>query len=237
LDQLSLSPRSTSDTIRLSMSIEKQIEELLAGASQLGIPLTELQTRQFEEYIKRILAWNKRRNIVSRKDEERIGAYHIVDSLSAFRLLPEKKGINCLDVGSGAGFPGIPLKIVRPHMRLGLVEPRRWRHLFLENLMSELHLPGVTLFRMRVEDLPAPHASYDAVLVRAVASLKSIVPLTLPHLSPGAILIAYKSGDAQKEIEDAEAEILAAGGKLQTSESISLPLTGVRRVLVVIEKL
>jgi 16S rRNA (guanine527-N7)-methyltransferase len=218
------------------MSVEEQIKELSAGASLLGITLTDPQTALFEGYMKKILAWSRRRNLVSRKDLDRVGAYHIVDSLSALDLLPDRHGIRCLDIGSGAGFPGIPLKIVRPDIALGLVEPRRWRYLFLENLIAELGLTDVTMFRARVEDLPATFPSCDAIFARAVASLRTLIPFTLPRLLPGGVLIAFKAGDALREIKESETEILTHGGRLLKTKTLSLPLSGTRRVLVVIEK-
>jgi 16S rRNA (guanine527-N7)-methyltransferase len=218
------------------MSASRQMKEFIAGASELGIVLSGAQVRLFEEYLDRILSWNRRRNIVSRRDEGRIGAYHFVDSLSAHTLLPRQAEFSCLDVGSGAGFPGIPLKILMPGMRLVLAEPKRWRYLFLEDVVSHLRIPGVSLFRERVEDLPAGAASFDAILIRAVARLRSVIPITLPRLSPGGIIIAYKSGDVAKEIAEAEREMSAGGGNLQRTESLTLPCTGARRVLVVIRK-
>jgi len=224
-------------TIRPIMGISKQMKELSAGAAELGITFSQVQTTLFEEYMNKILAWNRRRNIVSKGDEERIGAYHLVDSVSASMLLPQHEKFSCLDVGSGAGFPGIPLKIVRPDMKLGLAEPKRWRYLFLESLIAELQLLDVSLFRARVEDLPTTLVPFDVILVRAVASLKRIVPVTLPRLKSGGILIAYKSGDVPRELKEADGEILASGGKLYRTESLTLPLTGVQRVLVTIQKL
>ena len=209
---------------------------MVTGASELGITLSDSQVRLFEVYLAEILAWNRRRNIVSRKDEGRIGAYHFIDSLSAYGLLPENAGFRCLDVGSGAGFPGIPLKIVRPDMILGLAEPKRWRYLFLQRVIEELALSDTTLHRMRVEDLSPGEAEFDTVLVRSVASLKAIVPLTLPRLSAGGALIAYKSGDVSVETNEAMNVIAEEDGKVRVVLNITLPLTGVHRTLVAIEK-
>ena len=218
------------------MSTAKQIKDLSAGADELGITLTQTQTRLFEEYVNCILSWNKRRNIVSKGDEGRIGAYHLVDSLSASMFLPQERRFSCLDVGSGAGFPGIPLKIIRPDMALHLAEPKRWRYLFLESVIAELKLSDISILRARVEDLPPSIASLDVILVRALASLKRIVPVTLPRLRSGGILIAYKSGHVREELKDAEGELLAAGGEVCRTENLTLPLTGVPRVLIAIRR-
>lgn len=202
----------------------------------MGVSLDDSQVDLFDLYLKEILTWNKRRNLVSRRDEHRIAAYHFIDSLSALAFLPEKVGLTSLDVGSGAGFPGIPLRIARADMILSLVEPKRWRHLFLESTVEVLKLSNVTLFRTRVEDLPDNLRSYDLVLVRAVASLKSIIPLVLPRLSAGGVLIAYKSGDASRELKLAAEQIRANRGEVGEIKEVKLPISGVRRVFVTIRK-
>jgi 16S rRNA (guanine527-N7)-methyltransferase len=218
------------------MGISEQIGDLVLGASQLEIALDDSQVHLFEVYLREILAWNKRRNIVSRKDEKRIGAYHFLDSLSAHKLLPKDDGFRCLDIGPGAGFPGIPLRILRTDMVLELAEPRRWRYLFLEKVIEVLALSSARLHRERVEDLPPDQGPYDIILARAVASLKDIVPLALPHLSSSGTLIVYKSGDVTAETEKAANVIEAGGARVQKTETVTLPITGVSRVLVVIGK-
>jgi 16S rRNA (guanine527-N7)-methyltransferase len=218
------------------MGVADQISDLVLGARELGIALDDSQVHLFEVYLREVLAWNKRRNIVSRKDETRIGAYHFLDSLSAHKLLPEDDGFRCLDVGPGAGFPGIPLKILRPDMALELAEPRRWRYLFLDKVIRVLALSNTILHRDRVEDLPPEQRSYDVILARAVASLKDIVPLALPRLSSGGTLIVYKSGDITAETDEALDVIEAEGARVDKTEIVTLPITGIRRALVVIEK-
>ncbi len=223
-------------TMDAAMNIEKQMADLEAGAKELGISLGKYELDLFRAYIEKILDWNRRRNIVSRKDEGRIGSYHIIDSLSALSLIPEWTGVRCLDIGSGAGFPGIPLRIVRPDILLTLAEPRRWRYLFLRSIVEALALENVTLFEDRVEAMAVQDPSYDVILVRSVAPLKEMLPVAMPHLSPHGVFIAFKSQGVAEEIDDAGEEILSGGARIVGTKKVRLPITGTTRFLVSIEK-
>jgi 16S rRNA (guanine527-N7)-methyltransferase len=219
-----------------AMNVEKQMADLEAGARELGISLGKNQLSLFRTYTDKILDWNRRRNIVSRKDEGRIASYHIIDSLSALSLIPDKTGVRCLDVGSGAGFPGIPLRIVRPDILLTLAEPRRWRYLFLRNIVETLALENVTLFEDRVEAMPPQDPLYDCILVRAVAPLKEVVPVAMPHLSRHGLFVAFKSQSVAEETSEAAREILSEGGRVVGTKKIILPITRRARFFVSIEK-
>jgi len=218
------------------MSTEAQIEEFVRGAGKLGIRLNESQVELFRTYLDEILAWNRRRKIVSRNDEKRVAAYHFIDSLSALEVLPHKKGIKCLDLGSGAGFPGIPIKIARPDICLTLAEPKRWRYLFLEKVVEILGLENTEVFRGRSEELSLSHPGHDVVFVRAVAKLGDAVSMAAPLLCPGGIMIAFKSKDVGKEMNQALKPLLSSGAKVVCMKKVVLPLTGVTRLFVVIEK-
>ncbi|TET47136.1 16S rRNA (guanine(527)-N(7))-methyltransferase RsmG [candidate division TA06 bacterium] len=220
-----------------AMDTEAQMEQLISGAGELGIRLSESQVGLFRTYLEEILTWNKRRNIVSRNDEKRIAGYHFIDSLSALELLPKKKGVKCLDLGSGAGFPAIPMKIARPDISLTLAEPKRWRYLFLEKVVETLGLQNTEVFRGRAEELAASHSRHDVVLVRAVAKLRDAVSMAIPLLSPGGIMIAFKSKDVVNEMNQAVKPLLAGGAKVVCMKKVVLPLTEVTRVFVVTEKL
>lgn len=220
-----------------AMDTEAQMEQLISGAGELGIRLSELQVGLFRTYLGEILTWNKRRKIVSRNDEMRIAGYHFIDSLSALEFLPEKKGIRCLDLGSGAGFPGIPIKIARPDISLTLVEPKRWRYLFLEKVVEILELENTEVFRGRAEEFSPSHSGHDVAFVRAVAKLEDAVPMATPLLSPGGIMIAFKSKDVVKEMNQAIKPLLSSGARVVRMKKVALPLIGVTRFFVVIEKL
>lgn len=219
-----------------AMNTRTQIEELIRGAGELGIRLSESQVELFRTYLEEILTWNRRRNIVSRKDEKRVAAYHFIDSLSALELLPQKNGIKCLDLGSGAGFPGVPIKIARPDICLTLVEPKRWRYLFLERVVEILKLKNVEVFRGRAEELAGCHSGFEVAYVRAVAKLGDAVSMVTPLLGSGGILIAFKSRDVVNEMNEAIKPLLRSGARVIGMKKIVLPLTGVTRLFVVIEK-
>ena len=220
-----------------AMDTEAQMEQLIRGTGELGIRLSESQVELFRTYLGEILAWNKRRKIVSRNDEKRIAGYHFIDSLSVLELLPLTKGIRCLDLGSGAGFPGIPLKIARPDINLTLVEPKRWRYLFLEKVVEILGFENAEVFRGRSEELSLSHPRHDVALVRAVAKLGDAISMAAPLLAPGGILIAFKSKDVVKEMNQALKPLLSNEAKVVCMKKVVLPLTGVTRFFVVIEKL
>lgn len=218
------------------MHTENQIRELIEGAHELAVSLSESQVDLFRRYLKEILSWNRRRNIVSRNDEKRIGSYHFIDSLSALEFLPRKEGIRCLDLGSGAGFPGIPIKIARPEIGLTLLEPKKWRHLFLQRVVELLSLENVRIFPGRAEDLSDAQPGYDVALVRAVAKLGDLIPMAFPLLSSGGIVIAYKSKDVLGEMSRAIETLLSKRARVVGIKRVVLPLSQVTRVFVVIEK-
>jgi 16S rRNA (guanine527-N7)-methyltransferase len=211
-----------------------QITQLLRGARDLKLALSESQVELFDTYLQEILAWNRRHNIVSRADQGRIASYHFVDSLSVIDLLPKKNNLRCLDLGSGAGFPGIPIKIIRPDICLALVEPKRWRYLFLERVAETLKLENTTVLRIRAEDCADQYGKHDVVFARSVAKLSDLVSLALPLLAQGGILIAFKSEEASDEMNQAGKALDLHGARVAGTKKLILPLTGITRVFVLI---
>ena len=190
-------------------------EELRRGASKLGIELSESAMEKFKVYHRELLEWNKKINLVSLRDEQRITERHFLDSLSASQFIPAKSRV--LDIGSGAGFPGIPIKITRDDICLTLLEPKLKRFNFLNHLAEALKL-SIEIHRERVEDfrnhllfvgagLPRPYQSYDAILSRSVGKLKWLAYVALPFLAPNGRIITYKGSrflDEFKEIDNCE---------------------------------
>jgi len=218
------------------METEAQISELIEGAYELGILLSESQIHLFKKYLEEIVSWNKRRKIVSKNDEKRIASYHFIDSLSAIELLPKKEGVRCLDLGSGAGLPGIPIKIARPDIELTLIEPKRWRYLFLQRVAEVLSLENVTVFPGRAEDLSGSQPGHDIALVRAVAKLGDLIPIAFPLLGPGGLIIAYKSKDVLGEMSHAIGTFASNTARVVGIKRVVLPLSRVTRVFVIIQK-
>ena len=212
------------------------------SAGKLGITLTETQLGRFEEYYRALLDWNKRVNLTSVTGYEDVQITHFLDSLSvilALREYPADKLLRVIDVGSGAGFPGIPLRIVIPDIHLVLLEATAKKAGFLEYVVDKLELDDVRVLNGRAEDL-AREADYreifDIVLSRAVAPLATLAELTLPFCDVGGCLVALKKGDIDKEIITAGPAITLLGGQLKEIVKVSGDLFDDDRCLVVVSK-
>lgn len=166
--------------------------------------LTEAQREQFVRYYELLTEWNARVNLTAITEKEAVAKKHFYDSLLAAPLIPQ--GAKCIDVGTGAGFPGVPLLIARPDISMTLLDSQQKRLRFLQALLSELHL-SATLVHARAEDAgrdKAHRAAYDIALSRAVAPLPLLAELTVPLIKVGGMGIAYK-GDPAAEMESAKA--------------------------------
>ena len=171
------------------------MKQLQQGAQRLGIVLTKEQLEAFATYHQLLLDWNQRMNLISRADESRIVTHHFLDSLTPVPHLEWPEGIQLLDLGSGAGFPGVPIKIVRPQVSLTVLDSRRKRILFLKKLVALLGLQSVSIICERAEALRCQEqylGRFDLVTARSVAPLSKLVPLALPFLRRGGKLIVYK---------------------------------------------
>jgi 16S rRNA (guanine527-N7)-methyltransferase len=175
-----------------------QVKQLQQGAQRLGIVLTKEQLEVFATYHQLLLDWNQRMNLISRADESRIVTHHFLDSLTPISHLEWPEEIQLLDLGSGAGFPGLPIKIVRPQVSLTVLDSRRKRILFLKKLVALLGLPSVSIICERAEALGCQEQyldRFDLVTARSVAPLSKLVPLALPFLRRGGKVIVYKGPD------------------------------------------
>ena len=197
-------------------------ERLLAGAADLGIALTEAQQSAFVRYFHALADWNRRVNLTSVDDWEGVQTVHFLDSLSVAAALPRETldGGRVLDVGSGAGFPGLPLKIAFPGLRVALLESVGKKAAFLCAVVDLLALHDVEVLHGRAEELahrPELRETFDAVLARGLAKMPVLAELTLPFARTGGIVVAQKKGDVTAELaEAAEAVRLLGGGPLAT---------------------
>ena len=212
-----------------------------AGARSLGIELDEEQMGQFDAYLDALLAWNLRANLTSVTDPEAVRRTHFLDSLTVAAALPERllQGGSLLDVGTGAGFPGIPLKIAFPGLELGLLEATGKKTAFLERVTTRLSLRGVTVYGGRAETLahqPALRERFDAVVARAVGRMAVLAEMTLPFVAVGGVLVAQKKGDIGAELRDAKAAISLLGGGTLEAQPVEATGLGDGRVLVVVPK-
>lgn len=219
------------------------MERLTSGAERLGIRLTSRQVEQFETYYHELFAWNRKVNLTRITDYDEVQVKHFLDSLTAVPVidsLSHGKKISVIDVGSGAGLPGLPLKIVRPGIGMVLLEATAKKTEFLRYLVNTLELGNIDIKSGRSEEiahLAAYRERFDIVLSRAVTALPALVELTLPLCKIGGLAIAYKKGDITGEIEQAGRAIESMGGVLREMRPIEVEELGDRRCLVTIEKM
>jgi 16S rRNA (guanine527-N7)-methyltransferase len=219
------------------------MDKLITGAKKLGLTLSREQVRQFEEYHDEMLDWNQRINLTAITNPEEVQVRHFLDSLTIYPMLGKtqlNENLNILDVGTGAGFPGIPLKIAIPDIKLTLIEATAKKTEFLNYIISLLGLKDVKIITGRAEEvahMTKYRAGFNIVISRAVAQLAVLAELTLAFCSPGGIVIAPKKGDVLKEVEEALKAIDTLGGSLREVRLVELDELIDDRYLVIIDKM
>jgi 16S rRNA (guanine527-N7)-methyltransferase len=213
------------------------------AAAELGIELTQQQLALFATYQADLLDWNRRMNLTAIVDPRDIAVKHFADSLACLRAFPafptSDGGLSLVDVGTGAGFPGLPLKIVRPEIDLALLEATRKKTTFLEHLVDRLGLPGVRVLTGRAEELGRDlsyRERFDVATSRAVAELPALVELCLPLVRIGGRLIAQKKAGIEAELNSAGRAVSILGGRLLPVQRYELPGLPEPRLLVIVEK-
>ncbi len=221
------------------------MEEILKrGAAELGIELNDAMLERFERFYGLLIAGNERVNLTAITDPDEVAVRHFLDSLipEAFPEASERlgaPGARLIDVGTGAGFPGIPLAIVYPELKVTLVDSLNKRVDFLRDTACELPLDGADVRSGRAEDLAKDEQyreTFDITVSRAVAGLPVLCEYCLPFVRTGGIFIAYKGPDADGELESAENAISVLGGGSVRTKPCVIPGTDIRRTLIIIEK-
>lgn len=217
------------------------MDTLLEGVKRLRIGLDQRQVEAFRTYEQELLAEGPRASLTAVRDSESIQSRHFLESLALLVALEEigALGERAIDIGTGAGFPGLPIKIVRPQLRLTLLEATGKKAAFLERLVQRLRLREVTVVHGRAEELahdPAHRQAYDLALARALSPLPTLVELALGFLRRGGFLAAPKGSRAPREVREAAAALAACGGAVHTVRSLHLPGAGIAPTLVVIRK-
>jgi 16S rRNA (guanine527-N7)-methyltransferase len=212
--------------------------ELVEGCGKLGIDLSSKQIRDFRRFRHTIRQWNRPAGLVSPRDVNRLVSRHFLDSLSLLQVLVPLRGARVLDVGSGAGFPGIPLKICRPEIELTLLEPREKAFFYLRQVLRTLSLNKVSVLMKRAEsvweqnDGPKP---FDLVLTRALAPLGHLFQICWPLVGPRGIMVAYKGPRVEREMAQAARFIQDAGTGV-VSVGVRVPGLSARRCLVLLQR-
>lgn len=218
------------------MSVPSWFERLLA---ERGLRLSPEQSGQFETYFRLLVEWNERMNLTAITEREAVYEKHFYDSLTlAFHVDPA--GIASLaDIGSGAGFPSLPLKILYPHLRVLIVDSLGKRIRFLEHLTGELGMTGVTCLHARAEDaarMPEHRDAYDLVTARAVARMNVLLEFCLPFVRPNGLFAAMKGSDPDGEIVEAARALAVLKGEIEAVHELNLPFEQAGRHIVVIRK-
>jgi 16S rRNA (guanine527-N7)-methyltransferase len=217
--------------------------ELLASGARrlLRLEITPAQLAAFQTYADELRAWNVQFNLTAIKDLAGIQVKHFLDSLSVLKVLPPGGGqVRLVDVGTGAGFPGLPLKIVCPNLRLTLVEATGKKVTFCQALVDRLRLTGVTVLKTRAEDIGqdlAHREQYDWAVARAVAELPVLAEYLLPLVRRGGHALAQKGEGAPAETHAAEGALRRLGGQLEQIVPVELPGIVETRYLVVLRKI
>lgn len=203
---------------------------------QHNIVLSDDQANKFFVYFNLLKEWNERINLTAIIEEDDVIEKHFLDSVVSFNDIPTNSKV--IDLGSGAGFPGIPLKIIRDDLNLTLVDSVNKKVNFLNEVIKILKLNNISAIHSRIEDLACKEnyrENFDVVVSRAVSRLNVLCEYSLPFLKINGKMIAYKSTDAQNEIDEAGIAIKVLGGKFENLKSV--PFNNMERNLVIIEKI
>ena len=214
------------------MNRERFIEEI----KKLGIYLTEEQQNQLEEFYHLLIEWNKKMNLTRIVEKEEVYLKHFYDSLTITKVIDLSKTQTLCDVGSGAGFPGIVLKIAFPNLKITLLDSLLKRVNYLNEIIEQLELHDIEAVHTRAEDYAKKHREeYDLVTARAVANLKVLSELCIPMIKEKGYFVAMKA-NSKEEVEDATQMIQILGGNLIEICEFLLPIEESNRSLIKIEK-
>ena len=213
----------------------EQMEPILRqGLETLGLPMDAIP--QLQQYAKLLLETNKVMNLTAITDPADVATLHFLDC-AALLTLADFHGKTVVDVGTGAGFPGMPLRLVEPTIRLTLLDSLNKRIQFLETVCRELDLPDVACVHARAEEFAAEHReTFDLAVSRAVAALPVLCELCLPLVKPGGKFLAMKSVESDAELAASQHAIAILGGAVEAVRDYAIPGTDVRHRLIVVEK-
>ena len=207
--------------------------------AEQNLPLSDQQKKQFERYFELLIEWNEKINLTAITDKDEVYLKHFYDSIAPILqgLIPNET-IKLLDIGAGAGFPSLPMKILYPQLNVTIIDSLNKRINFLQLLAQELDLDGVHFYHRRAEDLAQDknfRAQYDFVTARAVARMQVLSELTIPYLKVGGKLLALKASNAPEELLEAKSALNLLFSKVEDNLSYALP-NGDPRYITVVEK-
>ena len=210
------------------------------GCKELGITLDENQKKQFTDFYEYLVEKNKVMNLTGITEFQEVLIKHFLDSLACVKAVDMSRIKRIMDIGTGAGFPGVPLKIAFPHLEACLLDSLKKRVNFLEETFQMLKLENITAIHGRAEEYAKNkqyRETYDLCVSRAVSNLATLSEYCLPYVKTGGYFISYKSGTVQEEVEQAQKAVKILGGKIQDVVYFQLPDSEIQRSLVVIEQI
>ena len=212
------------------------------GLEELNVSLTDVQIAQFLQYYEMLIEKNKVMNLTGITEFEEVIQKHFLDSLSLIRVIPDLavQHLKIIDLGTGAGFPGLLLKIAFPNLEITLMDSLNKRINFLDEVITALGLQGVIAVHGRAEEMASNalhRQQYDVCVSRAVSNLAVLTEYCLPFVTKGGVFVSYKSADSDAEIQEAKKAISILGGKLEKVDKFKLPNSDLGRAFVCIKKI
>lgn len=213
-------------------------DKFIVEAEKIGVSFSDVQLEQFRIYYEMLVEKNKVMNLTGITEWDEVLEKHFLDSISLIRAVDLNKDLSVMDMGTGAGFPGIPLKIAFPNLKVTLADSLNKRVLFLQEVIDELKLEGIEAIHGRAEDLARDkryRENYDLSVSRAVANLSTLSEYCLPFVKIGGQFISYKSGEIDEEISSSKSAVFLLGGKVK--DIIKFELGELGRSFIVIDKI
>ena len=209
------------------------------AANEVGLELTEVQYEQFIKYMRLLQEWNEKINLTAITEDEEVIKKHFIDCIKAFKSDAIKNARNIIDVGTGAGFPGIPLSIMNPTLKITLVDSLNKRLVFLQEVINQLGLKNVELVHARAEDFGQNkkyREKFDVATSRAVANLSTLSEYLIPLVKVGGKCICMKAANATEEIDQAKKAISVLCGAISKVDEFCLPQSDIGRTIIEIKK-
>ncbi|HIY31275.1 MAG TPA: 16S rRNA (guanine(527)-N(7))-methyltransferase RsmG [Candidatus Mediterraneibacter avicola] len=206
---------------------------------KMNIRLTDDQKSQFDLYYELLIEWNRVMNLTGITDYDEVNLKHFTDSLTISRIIDMAQINTLIDVGTGAGFPGIPIKIAFPHIKVYLLDSLNKRIKFLNEVIKKLGLKNIYAFHGRAEDFAKDRQyreKFDVCVSRAVANLSTLSEYCIPFVKTGGYFVSYKGGDSDEEVVRSENAITLLGGEIENTDRFFLPDTDMGRTLIKIRK-
>uniref|UniRef100_UPI0040568D98 16S rRNA (guanine(527)-N(7))-methyltransferase RsmG n=1 Tax=Agathobacter sp. TaxID=2021311 RepID=UPI0040568D98 len=217
--------------------MDYSFDKLAYELNKISVTLDEKQLRQFGTYYEMLIEKNKVMNLTAITEFDEVLEKHFLDSVSLIRAVDLYQPLKVMDLGTGAGFPGIPLKIVFPELRITLADSLNKRILFLHEVIEKLELEGVEAIHGRAEDLARDkkyREQYDLCVSRAVANLSTLSEYCLPFVKIGGKFVSYKSGECQEETANCKSAVFLLGGKI--TNMVKFDLGDAKRTFIVVDK-